>query len=157
MTTWLRSIVVLLTVLAVSPAAAVQPEEVLEDPRLESRARDLSRELRCMVCQNQSIDDSDAPLAKDLRLLVRERLTAGDSDEQVLQYLTVRFGDFVLLRPRFTAQTAVLWIVPAVLVVIGISMLIGLARRQGKGTAALVQLSSAEQARLNELIAQKKD
>ena len=91
-------------VLMVSPAFAVQPDEVLSDGKLEARARLLSRELRCMVCQNQSIDDSDAPLARDLRILVRERLVAGDSDAQVLEFLVKRYGEFVLLRPRMEWQ-----------------------------------------------------
>ncbi len=90
----------------------MQPDEILKDPALETRARALSQELRCMVCQNQSIDDSDAPLAKDLRVLVRERLTAGDSDRQVIDYLVSRYGEFVLLRPRLSMQTLVLWIAP---------------------------------------------
>ena len=93
---WLGLLVAMASLLA-TPARAVQPDEILADPKLEARARDLSRELRCMVCQNQSIDDSDAPLARDLRLLVRERLTAGDSNEQVLDFLTDRYGQFVLL------------------------------------------------------------
>ena len=90
------------------PAVAVQPDEILRDPALESRARALSQELRCMVCQNQSIDDSDAPLAKDLRVLVRERLTAGDSDRQVIDFLVARYGEFVLLRPRLNAHTVLI-------------------------------------------------
>ena len=90
---------------AARAARAVQPDEVMSDPALEARARDLSRELRCMVCQNQSIDDSEAPLARDLRLLVRERITAGDSDTQVIDFLVARYGDFVLLKPRFERQT----------------------------------------------------
>jgi cytochrome c-type biogenesis protein CcmH len=95
------------------PAHAVQPDEILPDAKLEERARNLSRELRCMVCQNQSIDDSDAPLARDLRLLVRERLKAGDSDKQVLDFLTTRYGDFVLLNPPMNAKTFLLWVLPA--------------------------------------------
>src|SRR5215208_4321189 len=104
---------VLAALLAGAPALAVQPDEVLPDPALEARARKLSRELRCLVCQNQSIDDSDAPLARDLRLLVRERLKAGDQDSQVLGFLTSRYGDFVLLKPRFGWDTAMLWLAPA--------------------------------------------
>src|SRR6188768_1138865 len=103
---------VLITALVASGAHAVQPDEVLSNPALESRARELSRELRCMVCQNQSIDDSDAPLARDLRLLVRERLTAGDSDAQVLDFLTARYGQFVLLKPHFGWDTLLLWLAP---------------------------------------------
>src|ERR1700741_4508081 len=92
------------------PAAyAVQPDEIMADPVKEARARDLSRELRCMVCQNQSIDDSDAPLARDLRLLVRERIASGDSDNQVIDFLVARYGEFVLLKPRFEPQTLLLW------------------------------------------------
>ncbi len=93
-----------------TPLYAVQPDEILPDAKLEERARNLSRELRCMVCQNQSIDDSDAPLARDLRLLVRERLKAGDSDRQVMDFLTARYGDFVLLNPPMNAKTFLLWV-----------------------------------------------
>src|SRR5688572_29027740 len=96
----LRFLAVVFTLLSAAPALAVQPDEVLSDPALEARARALSRELRCMVCQNQSIDDSDAPLARDLRVLVRDRLKAGDSDKKVLNFLTARYSEFVLLRPR---------------------------------------------------------
>ena len=96
----------------VLPALAVQPDEILSDAVLEARARVLSKELRCMVCQNQSIDDSDAPLARDLRILVRDRLKAGDSDTQVLDFLVARYGEFVLLRPRFEWHTALLWLAP---------------------------------------------
>src|SRR5215475_5069569 len=99
-----------------APAAfAVQPDEVMSDPAKEARARELSRELRCMVCQNQSIDDSEAPLARDLRLLVRERIGTGDSDAQVLDFLVARYGQFVLLKPRFERQTLLLWMVPPLL------------------------------------------
>ena len=95
------------------PAAyAVQPDEIMADPAKEARARDLSRELRCMVCQNQSIDDSEAPLARDLRLLVRERIAAGDSNSQVIDFLVARYGEFVLLKPRFNPHTLVLWLLP---------------------------------------------
>jgi len=97
------------------PAFAVQPDEILSDAALEARARSLSHGLRCLVCQNQSIDDSDAPLARDLRLLVRERLVAGDSDEQVLQFLVARFGEFVLLKPPVNTSTILLWLAPLVL------------------------------------------
>src|ERR671914_373725 len=100
-----RLLPVCLLLLAVSPVLAVQPDEVLKDPALERRARDISAGLRCLVCQNQSIDDSDAPLARDLRLLVRERLQHGDSDDKVLDFLTARYGEFVLLKPRFSART----------------------------------------------------
>src|SRR5262245_17816567 len=105
---WLRIAMVAMLFGTVAPALAVQPDEVLSDPVLETRARHLSKELRCMVCQNQSIDDSDAPLARDLRVLVRERLQAGDSDTQVLDFLVKRYGEFVLLNPRFSSRTALL-------------------------------------------------
>src|ERR1700674_3065712 len=93
-----------------SAVYAVQPDEIMSDPAMETRARDLSRELRCMVCQSQSIDDSEAPLARDLRLLVRERIAAGDSDGQVIDFLVARYGEFVLLKPRFERQTWLLWL-----------------------------------------------
>lgn len=124
-------IVAMVSVLRAAPALAVQPDEILPDARLEERARNLSRELRCMVCQNQSIDDSDAPLARDLRLLVRERLKAGDSDKQVIDFLTARYGDFVLLNPPLNAKTMLLWVLPAaVLVVGGIVLILALRRRR---------------------------
>ena len=117
------------------PTHAVQPDEILPDAALEQRARELSRELRCMVCQNQSIDDSDAPLARDLRLLVRERLKAGDSNKQVLDFLTARYGDFVLLKPPLNMRTALLWSLPAgILVVGGVVLFIAIRRRRGQGS-----------------------
>ena len=109
-----------LALLGAPAAHAVQPDEIMSDAAKESRARELSRELRCMVCQNQSIDDSDAPLARDLRLLVRERLAAGDSDNQVLDFLVARYGQFVLLKPRFERQTLLLWLLPPVLLLGGV-------------------------------------
>ena len=102
-----------------APAFAVQPDEVLKDPAMEARAREISKELRCLVCQNQSIDDSNAPLARDLRVLVRERLVAGDDDTGVLGYITARYGDYVLLRPPFKASTYVLWIGPVIVLLLG--------------------------------------
>src|SRR5262249_49804138 len=102
-----------------TPARAVEPSEMLKDPALEARARAISRDLRCLVCQNQSIDDSNADLAHDLRLIVRERLTAGDSDQQVKEYLVARYGDYVLLEPPLKAKTLVLWFAPALLLVLG--------------------------------------
>src|ERR1700756_5010638 len=109
----------LLAVIGFSPARAVLPDEVMADPVKEARARDLSRELRCMVCQNQSIDDSEAPLARDLRLLVRERIAAGDSDGQVIDFLVARYGQFVLLKPRFEPETLVLWLLTPLLLIGG--------------------------------------
>ncbi len=137
------------------PALAVAPDEILKDPALEQRARGLSSQLRCMVCQNQSIDDSDAPLAKDLRVLVRERLVAGDTDAQVIDYLVSRYGEFVLLKPRFAWHTLVLWAAGPVALVAGLIGL-GLALRRRKVTpteaAKTAPLSDAEKARLDELL-----
>ena len=156
---WLHGLIVsgvlLATLFGARPAQAVQPDEILPDPALETRARDLSKELRCMVCQNQSIDDSDAPLARDLRLLVRDRLKAGDSDRQVLDFLTARYGDFVLLKPRFGWDTAMLWFTPAVVLVLGaLGLIVVLRRRRASLGPAQVeepQLTAAERARLTEL------
>src|SRR6185295_11858847 len=120
---WLPLVVLLLWS---GTALAVQPDEILKDPALEARARALSQELRCMVCQNQSIDDSDAPLARDLRIVVRERLSAGDSDGQVIDFLVARYGEFVLLKPRLSWRTALLWLAPFAIVLIGaIGFLVG--------------------------------
>jgi cytochrome c-type biogenesis protein CcmH len=147
---------VLLTLSLLSvPAFAVQPDEILKDPTLESRARALSQELRCMVCQNQSIDDSDAPLAKDLRVLVRERLTAGDSDNQVIDFLVARYGEFVLLKPRVSAHTLLLWLSPFAAVLIGgWGLIVFLRRRRDETGAARAQekLTPAEQSRVAELL-----
>ena len=136
-----------------APAFAVQPDEMLKDPSLEARARALSRELRCMVCQNQSIDDSDAPLAKDLRLLVRERLKAGDSDPQVIDYMVARYGEFVLLKPRFAWHTVALWVTPAIVLLAGgLGMLFAVRRRRALASAAAAPpLTPAEEQKLAEL------
>src|SRR5713226_10212044 len=138
---------------SIGSALAVQPDEILPDPKLEGRARALSHELRCMVCQNQSIDDSDAPLARDLRILVRERLKAGDTDQQVIDFLVARYGDFVLLKPRFTSHTALLWLMPAAVFVIGALALVLVSRRYRSRTAlagnAPAKLTAAEEARLS--------
>jgi cytochrome c-type biogenesis protein CcmH len=139
-------------------ALAVQPDEILTDPTLEGRARTLSKELRCMVCQNQSIDDSDAPLARDLRLLVRERLKDGDSDRQVIDFLVARYGEFVLLKPRLSLHTALLWFGPPTLLCGGALALFMIARRRNRrGPDGQVKpeggdLTAAEQARLAELL-----
>jgi cytochrome c-type biogenesis protein CcmH len=147
----LRAIVLSLTVLASAPAFAVQPDEVLANPALESRARALSQELRCLVCQNQSIDDSDAQLARDLRILLRERLKAGDSDQQVLDFLVARYGKFVLLRPRFEWHTALLWLAPGLLLLAGAFGIVLAARRRLKPALAEAPLSAQESARLRRL------
>ncbi|TAU73087.1 cytochrome c-type biogenesis protein CcmH (plasmid) [Rhizobium leguminosarum] len=137
--------------LMAAPAFAVNPDEVLADPALEARARALSAELRCMVCQNQSIDDSNADLAKDLRLLVRERITDGDSDEAVLNYIVSRYGEFVLLKPRVSMKTVLLWGAPVLLVLAGgLSLLVFARKRAGKPTGS--KLTADEQARLIELL-----
>ena len=134
-----------------APAFAVQPDEILRDPALESRARALSQELRCMVCQNQSIDDSDAPLAKDLRVLVRERLTAGDSDYQVIDFLVARYGEFVLLKPRVSSHTLLLWLAPfVVLLLAGIGFVA--AGRRARTPLMTEKLSADEEARLAALV-----
>jgi cytochrome c-type biogenesis protein CcmH len=152
----LRFLLVALSLLNVAPAFAVQPDEILPDPQLEERARHLSRELRCMVCQNQSIDDSDAPLARDLRLLVRERLKAGDSDQQVMDFLTARYGDFVLLKPPLNSHTALLWALPLGVLVIGAFALVVALRRRGQAAPDSapqgVPLTAEEQARIDQLL-----
>jgi cytochrome c-type biogenesis protein CcmH len=128
-------------------AVAVEPDEQLSDPMLEARARALSAELRCMVCQNQSIDDSNAPLARDLRILVRERIVAGDSDGEVIDFLVTRYGEFILLRPPFGWNTAALWaIAPGALIVGGIVAIFVLRRRRASVAAA--PLDEAEKRRL---------
>jgi cytochrome c-type biogenesis protein CcmH len=138
-------------------AFAVQPDEIMADPIKEARARELSKELRCMVCQNQSIDDSDAPLARDLRLLVRERINAGDTDRQVIDFLVARYGEFVLLKPRFNPHTVLLWLLPPLaLMGGGIALWAYSERRRRAGTLAeesLLKLSPEEEARLEKLLA----
>jgi cytochrome c-type biogenesis protein CcmH len=146
-----------LALICTSPVLAVQPDEILPDAALEARARVLSRELRCMVCQNQSIDDSDAPLARDLRLLVRERLQAGDSNQQILDFLTARYGEFVLLKPPFGLHTALLWLLPAGFLLIGAISLVALRRRSRRDLDPGARLSPAEQARLAEIAAQRNE
>jgi cytochrome c-type biogenesis protein CcmH len=143
----------LLLLLASLPLRAVESNEMLADPALEARARTLSKELRCMVCQNQSIDDSEAPLAHDLRVLVRERLKAGDSDAQVTDFLVARYGEFVLLKPRFAWHNAALWGLPPAVLLIGIvTILIVIGRRRNPPAAETANLTAAEEARLSELL-----
>ncbi|KQV43502.1 MULTISPECIES: cytochrome c-type biogenesis protein [unclassified Rhizobium] len=146
-----RLALVLFLVFSAVPAFAVNPDEVMKDPALEARARALSAQLRCMVCQNQSIDDSNAELAKDLRVLVRERIAGGDSDEQVIAYVVSRYGEFVLLKPRFETKTLLLWGTPVVLLVVGaIAMAFAARRRSGKVTGT--SLTADEKARLEALL-----
>jgi cytochrome c-type biogenesis protein CcmH len=148
----MKRLVVLFILLAM-PAIAVLPDERLADPALEARARALSQELRCLVCQNQSIDDSNADLAHDLRVLVRERLGAGDSDAQVLAYLTSRYGDYVLLRPPVKPTTWLLWFGPPLLLVAGgLAILLAWRRRRADTPTRSVPLSADEQARLARLL-----
>lgn len=144
-------VLILMLVLLPLPAMAVLPDEILKDPVLEERARKLSSELRCMVCQNQSIDASDAELARDLRILVRERLTAGDSDEAVIDYVVSRYGEFVLLNPRFSARNAALWFIPALLLIGGAAGFIVYLRSRPK-VSATKPLSAEEEKRLNDLL-----
>jgi cytochrome c-type biogenesis protein CcmH len=132
-----------------SPAYAVQPDEILSDAKLEQRARDLSTGFRCLVCQNQSIDESDAPLAKDLRILIRERLTKGDSDAQIRDFVVARYGEFVLLKPRLTARTALLWATPFLIILVGFAVI--LRRRKISGVPAESALNEEEQKALRDL------
>ena len=152
----MRRILILLSfaiaMIAAPLAHAVQPDEIMSDPAKEARARDLSRELRCMVCQNQSIDDSEAPLARDLRLLVRERIAAGDSDSQVIDFLVARYGQFVLLKPRFERETLVLWLLtPLVLIGGGLALWLQ-ARRRGRRNSEGAGLTADEEARITALM-----
>jgi cytochrome c-type biogenesis protein CcmH len=152
-------VVFLAVALAIGLAAqahAVLPSEMLKDPALEARARALSEELRCLVCQNQSIDDSEAPLAADLRVLLRQRIAAGDSDGQVLDYLVARYGEFVLLKPRFNWHTVVLWAIPPAVLVAGLAAaLAGWRRRQGESPAP--PLAEHEEKALRRLMSEGED
>ncbi|WP_456756580.1 MULTISPECIES: cytochrome c-type biogenesis protein [unclassified Bradyrhizobium] len=143
--------------LGAMPARAVLPDEIMTDPAKETRARELSKELRCMVCQNQSIDDSEAPLARDLRLLVRERISAGDSDAQVIDFLVARYGEFVLLKPRLNEHTLVLWLTPPLALLLGGFALWRLGRRRANprpgGADSAPGLTPDEEARLERLLA----
>jgi len=153
----LAALLALALAAAFVPAAlAVEPNEILKDAALEQRARDISKRLRCLVCQNQSIDDSNAELARDLRVLVRERLTAGDSDEQVVSYVVARYGDFVLLRPPVNPATFVLWFGPLlILLVAGIGVFVFLRRRRPESAGAAARpLDAAEKKHLDALLAE---
>lgn len=148
----IRRILVLLALLfAAQPVFAVNPDEILKDPALEARARALSANLRCMVCQNQSIDDSNADLARDLRVLVRDRLVKGETDEQVIDYVVSRYGEFVLLKPRISAQNLILWGGPAVLFGVGMLVLFVYSRRR-TATIPTAPLTDAEKAELARLL-----
>lgn len=145
------ALAMILALLTPLPAFAVNPDEILSNPVLEQRARNLSAQLRCMVCQNQSIDDSNAELARDLRVLVRERLTNGDTDQQVIDYVVSRYGEFVLLKPRLSAKTIILWATPVLLLLVGaIAILVFVRTRPSQ--RAVAALSAQEQARIEELL-----
>lgn len=146
----LASLVLFLALLFAGAAQAVKPDEVLADPALEARARLLSEGLRCMVCQNQSIDESDADLARDLRILVRQRLVAGDTDQQVMDYIVSRYGEFVLLKPRFNLRNALLWGTPVVLLLVGGIFIVLTAR--SRRSLATKALSVEEQAALDSIL-----
>lgn len=148
----IAAIALVLATIASSSSLAVQPEEMLKDPKLEARARELSRELRCMVCQNQSIDESEAPLARDLRLLVRERLTKGDTDQQVLNFMVARYGEFVLLKPPLESRTIILWALPPVALLAGAVGLFFAVRRRRKVQLEPATLSIEERRRLSTLV-----
>jgi cytochrome c-type biogenesis protein CcmH len=137
---------------ATAPAFAVQPDEILSDPALEARARAISSGLRCLVCQNQSIDDSDAPLARDLRILVRDRLKAGDSDEQIIDFVVARYGEFVLLKPRFEPHTMLLWLATPVVGIVAIAIVILAARRRKLEANQGAPLTDSEKRRLKKLL-----
>ncbi|MEO1989422.1 MAG: cytochrome c-type biogenesis protein [Martelella sp.] len=150
----IRLVVLVFAVLLPIGAAAVEPDEMLSDPALEARAREISAELRCMVCQNQSIDDSNADLARDLRLLVRDRLAEGDSDDEVIDYVVSRYGEFVLLKPRFSPHTWLLWGAPALLILLGA---IGLWRLAAARRGADRPLSRDEELRLEKILSETDD
>jgi len=142
--------------MAAGPLHAVQPDEMLSNPVLEARARALSKELRCMVCQNQSIDDSEAPLAHDLRVLVRERIKAGDSDAQIIDFLVARYGEFVLLKPRLSWHTALLWGLPPVFLLFGGALvLVSLMRRSRALGGADAKLSNVEEEQLANILSER--
>ena len=150
---YLHALALLIALVASSSAWAVEPNEMLADPVLEARARTISKELRCMVCQNESIDDSQAPLAHDLRVLVRERLKTGDSDAQVMNFLVSRYGEFVLLKPPLSWHTLALWGTPPGLLLFGIVMIVVVVRRRRTmPQAAAASLSPAEESRVAEIL-----
>jgi len=152
-----RLVLCMALLLAAAPAYAVNPSEMLKDPKQEERARDLSKGLRCLVCQNQSIDDSDAELARDLRVIVRERIAAGDTNEQVEKFVVDRYGDYVLLKPPFKATTYLLWFGPLALFLIAIGTMVGFYRRRGAGAGAdaidaPARLTADEERKLKQLL-----
>jgi cytochrome c-type biogenesis protein CcmH len=148
---------VLLLLWPLAAGAVSSPADMLPDPALEQRARTLGREIRCMVCQNQSIEDSEVGLARDLRLIVRERIVAGDSDAEVRTFLHARYGDFVLLKPPFSWSTAILWATPLIAVLAGLGLILGMRRRIAAAPAVPAPLTEEERRRLAELDAGSRD
>ncbi|MEM1364674.1 MAG: cytochrome c-type biogenesis protein [Pseudomonadota bacterium] len=146
----MRLLLLIAMILVSTPVLALNPDERLADPVLEERARTLSKELRCLVCQNQSIDDSDAALARDLRVVVRERLTEGDTDGEVLNYLVARYGEWVLLKPRLGLHTVLLWVLPGLLLIGAVILGRGLFQSRADATDA-VELSDDERQALERL------
>jgi cytochrome c-type biogenesis protein CcmH len=152
----MRRFLLLVTFIVLNAAAyAVEPDEILKDPALEARARSISAELRCLVCQNQSIDDSHAPLARDLRLLVRDRLKAGESDTQIRQYLVERYGEFILLKPRVAADTIILWGAPFLALLLSGFFVWRAAQRRGALLRSDAPLTDDEKAHLDRILASK--
>ncbi|MFP5480555.1 MAG: cytochrome c-type biogenesis protein [Alphaproteobacteria bacterium] len=141
---------VLALFLGVSPVFAVQPDEMLADPALEARARDISREIRCPVCQGESIDDSNAPISRDLRLIIRERLVAGDTDREVVDYIVARYGEFVLYNPRPEGSNLILWLAGPALLLAGVGVAVAAGRRRKAVPEAA--LSAEEEARVKDLL-----
>lgn len=148
----MRRLILIVMLVCAFPVLAVQPDEILDDPILEQRARELSKGLRCMVCQNESIDDSDAALARDLRILVRERLVAGDSDDEVLDFVVERYGEFALLKPTFGGGNLILWIAGPLGLIFALFIGVNMVRRSNAFSEAKDTLSSDEEARLNEIL-----
>ena len=148
----MRRLILIVMLVCAFPVLAVQPDEILDDPILEQRARELSKGLRCMVCQNESIDDSDAALARDLRILVRERLLAGDSDDEVLDFVVERYGEFALLKPTFGGGNLILWIAGPLGLIFALFIGVNMVRRSNASSGAKDTLSSDEEARLNEIL-----
>ncbi|MBO6790935.1 MAG: cytochrome c-type biogenesis protein CcmH [Dinoroseobacter sp.] len=148
----MRVIALTLALLVAMPSFAVEPDEILDDPVLEERARDLSGELRCLVCRNESIDESNAELARDLRLLVRERLLAGDTDDEVIAFLVERYGEYVLLRPSTSGSSILLWLAGPLMLLIAVGVGIGYIRGRKLATDPVEALSAEDQARLKALL-----
>ena len=148
----MKHIFLILSLLIAFPVYAVQPDEILDDPVLEERARELSKGLRCLVCQNESIDDSDAALARDLRILVRDRLVAGDSDEEVLDFVVDRYGEFALLQPKFGGSNLILWVAGPLGLIFALFIGLNMVRRSSATSAMKEELSADEAERLNEIL-----